>query len=118
MKDFRTFLDILVIVFNPKYWGMNYSYNYRWDIELNRLMENNNFVFKSKHESMLGGITMWVENHPYASFTMPKKNNQHIFDFAGGRPSRLTIIRAKRKWKYDLLGVGEKRELQLSKLGI
>lgn len=121
--------DIFTIIFNPKFWSMNNRYSKNWNRELNKLMETHNFEYlddyiyryKGKipnrpHYVKLGGVTIWVENYPYASFV--RSNVGSILFEGSRRPSRLTIIRANRKMLKDLLPKEEKRKLTLEKIGI
>lgn len=116
-------LDILIVIFNPSYWIMNDSYNKEWDKKLNELMKEHKFI-REGYSSKLGDYSMWTENHPYASFipqsyrmTMP--NWQITPTGVGrGRPSRVTIIRARRKWKMDILPIEDKRDILLKRLGL
>lgn len=96
--DFKWFKDIFIwikIIFNPDYLIMNYSYSKEWDKELNDLMDRYDFIGfdYSDCTCFLGGVEIWIANHPYASFT--KRNVEKK------RPSRKTIYRAYEKLKMD-----------------
>jgi hypothetical protein len=106
--------DILTILFNPIWWNMNNKYCEKWDKELNDLMDNykfETFIFYneiSTHYIKIANKQIWIENYPYAAFTS--------HDVSGVRPSRFTILRAKRKMKYDLLSKEEKRNFILEEI--
>lgn len=107
-----------VLALSPRYWFMSYPYSDAWDARLNQLMEQNTFKWASPCQAKLGGVHVWIENHPYASFSPYKPAQINV------RPSRLTIIRAHRKLVTDLLGADAKyKEFDsdedfLKKLGI
>jgi|LakMenEpi03Aug12_release.lakeMendotaPanAssembly.Ray.scaffolds.fasta_scaffold18638_3 hypothetical protein len=86
----KDFVIRLKIFFNPSYWIMNYPYSAEWDKELNDLMGEHDFKKHSDYYSFLGDKKIWVQNHPYASFTRDCQ-----------RPSRITIYKANEKLKSD-----------------
>lgn len=100
--DFSWFSDLIIqiwVMINPRYWIMNEWYSSKWDKELNNLMKNHNFVLTfgfSDCTAKLGDWEIWIANHPYASFT------DHSFRNIPGRPSKLTIYKAKQKLERDL----------------
>lgn len=63
-----TLSDCLYILFHPSLWNQNYPTNMEWDAKLNALMEENEFIRTGSHTASIGGISLWVSNHPYASF--------------------------------------------------
>jgi hypothetical protein len=94
---------------------MNESYSKRWDEEFNELMNKYKFEedgkdgFRNQYHIKLGPTRLWIANYPYAAFTYPNRS---------GRPSRLTILRAKRKMKHDLTDIDKIRDRKLKQLGI
>jgi hypothetical protein len=86
----KDFVIRLKIFFNPSYWIMNHPYSAEWDKELNDLMGEHDFKKHSDYYSFLGDKKIWVQNHPYASFTRDYQ-----------RPSRITIYKANEKLKSD-----------------
>jgi hypothetical protein len=101
--DFSWFNDLIIqiwVAINPRYWIMNEWYSSKWDKELNDLMER--YDFEAEPHSYthlivkLGNKQIWVGNHPYASFTDYSVRN------IPGRPSKLTIYKAKQKLERDL----------------
>lgn len=86
----------LVRTLHPRYWLMNHQFNRDWDNWLNEQMDSGSFEAISAHTARIGGRIVWIENHPYASFT----------NYGEGirvRPSRRTIIRAHDKLIADMV---------------
>lgn len=71
---------------------MNKQYSPSLDKELNELMRTNQFEYIDLYEAKIGNKRVWISNHPYSSFTRTS---------GGGRPSRLTIVRARRNYLND-----------------
>lgn len=101
--DFSWFDDLIIqiwVMINPQYWIMNEWYSSKWDKELNDLMGRYDFETEPHSYSnlivKLGDKQIWVGNHPYASFTDYSVRN------IPGRPSKLTIYKAKQKLERDL----------------
>lgn len=90
-KLFYEILDRIIICL-PNYWIMNKSYSPNLDRELNELMRTNLFEYIDQCEAKIGNKRIWIANHPYASFTNIN---------CDGRPSRLTILRARRNYLAD-----------------
>jgi hypothetical protein len=102
--NFSWFNDLIIqiwVAINPRYWIMNEWYSSKWDKELNDLMKR--YDFEATPHSYthlvvkLGNKEIWVGNHPYASFT-----DYSSFRNISGRPSKLTIYKAKQKLERDL----------------
>ncbi len=107
----RRIFDMITIAFNPNYWLMNYKYCDVWDKKLNKLMNENEFVmYDMRYTCELGDSVIWVSNHPYASFIEYNTFNKEV------RASRLTIIKANRKFNYDIKSIEDKRDIRLNKL--
>jgi hypothetical protein len=86
----------LKYILNPIWWHMNDRYSKRWDIELNRLIDQDNGVIdymdKDRFfEIKFGDIAVWISNYPYGYGT-PHNNIGLSNDI---RPSRKTIERLK-----------------------
>ena len=90
--------DFLVSI-TPPYWLQNNPYNKEWDQILNQLLDEEQFVRLDDYTAKLGKIVVWVNNHPYASFSPWCPARLDI------RPSRRTIARA-----YKLLPKLKKKE--------
>jgi hypothetical protein len=88
------FASFLAVLTTPSCWLQNHPFCPEWDVELNRLMRTERFVNADKYTAEIGGHEVWVANHPYASFTLRRHEV---------RPSRATILRAKRKLIADVL---------------
>ncbi len=127
-KMLQKIFDIFTIVFNPSYWTMNYQYSPEWDRRLNELMSKHCFIQSDPSspytDTKLGEYNIWIHNYPYAAFRPESSRHNSLsvtphdrFAFSS-RPSRLTIIKANRKLKFDLLGKQDKRALLLDKIGI
>jgi hypothetical protein len=90
----KTFLRIL---FTPSCWLQLNPYSAVWDARLNELMKTHKFERNSECTAKIGNITVWIENHPYASFTAD--HGPRV------RPSRRTILKAHDKLVSDLLDI-------------
>ena len=96
MKDF---LRNLQFIFRPKFWTMHCQYDKDWDVEFNRLLDEHTFSGIGECTAKLGDTKIWITNHPYASFcpsSLPPIDSS-------SRPSRLTILRAKKQFDRDKL---------------
>lgn len=91
MKDF---FKSLQFIFRPKFWLMNDPYDKDWDNEFNRLLDEYTFSNIGDHTSKLGDTEIWVANYPLHQF-----RKCYIMK----RPSRLTILRAKKQFDRDKL---------------
>lgn len=116
MKKLRVILDLLRVS-GPRWWMMLNPYSKEWDYTLNKLMDKYDCTYEGINEGRdepfevtLGDTHIWICNYPY-SFG-------HV-DGYGVRPGRLTILRLKRKIKYDkyrdTTGVGMLRKEALRK---
>jgi hypothetical protein len=114
----------LKMIFKPSYWHKIYGYDEIWDDELQTLMAMHRFEPLLKyngdvntHYCRLGNVVIWIENHPYASYT----RCGHIRDYPlgvsplGHRLSRLTTYEAHTKRKRDFKYY-EERKLREEKL--
>jgi len=99
MKDF---LRNLQFIFRPKFWGMNRQYDKDWDVEFNRLLDEHTFSGIGECTAKLGDTKIWITNYPYASFSLPRPFLSPSF-VSSSRPSRLTILRAKKQFDRDKL---------------
>lgn len=87
--------DQLRFVFKPSYWMMLNPFSKSWDDQLNELMQTEYFIRETMHTAKIGGVVVWISNHPYCSFTPHRGPNV--------RPSRATIERAHEKFVTDTL---------------
>ena len=92
----RELWDRVIIVINPMFWTMSEKFSKKLDDQLNNLMKENKFVKNTYSDchAQLGNERFWIENYPYSCFESDTYENL--------RPSRLTILRAKRKLDKDL----------------
>ena len=86
---------LLRILTTPSCWIRNYAYSHAWDKELNALMDKYNFEPSTVAVATLGPYTVWIENHPYASFHQYLPNTIKLL------PSRATVFRAMDKLNAD-----------------
>jgi|GEM_PF-2800259 hypothetical protein len=86
MKDF---IKNLQFIFRPSFWLMLIPFNKQWDDKLNELLNNHKFTNIDHHNADLGNARIWIENYPYCCFWLRKGIQRY-------RPSRLTILRAKK----------------------
>ena len=91
MKDFFRNLQF---IFRPKFWLMNHRYDKDWDNEFNMLLDEHTFSNIGDYTSKLGDTEIWITNYPFACFRKRYVNK---------RPSRLTILRAKKQFDRDKL---------------
>lgn len=78
----------LLALLTPSCWTQNYNYDEDLDAWLNRCIDNEMPIrVLSKYNAEVDGVSLWIANHPYASFTT-KRNGVTV------RPSRATILRA------------------------
>lgn len=89
----KRFFKNLQFLFKPSFWLLHESYCEEWDRELNALLDHYCFINISTYTATLGGKHIWVANYPYNCF---HEINKSV------RPSRLTILRAKKQ--LEILG--------------
>ncbi len=87
--------DFFRVLFTPSCWFQNYEYSEVWDKQLNELMKKEKFKYVFGYSAILGYYTIWIGNHPYASFTM-KVGPYEV------RPKRSTILNAMDKLQKDV----------------
>lgn len=81
-------------LFISSYLMMFNYFDEKYDEYLNHLLDNYEFTDFNGRVAKLNGYTVWVGNHPYASFT-PYPNITQI------RASRRTILKAYKKLKRE-----------------
>ena len=91
--------DFLRVLLTPSCWVQNCSYSRMWDAHLQELIAKETFVSIGHYTAKIGGITVWVANHPFASFT------PHGLPFLNVRPSRATLLKAHDKLLSDVLAL-------------
>lgn len=91
-------VEFLFGLFAVGYWNMNYPYNKEYNDWCKEQLENNtNFDFCGSYRVRYGGKELWIENHPYASFTLYGNSL-----FKEHRPSRYTIYRLHKEYQRQL----------------
>jgi hypothetical protein len=85
------------VLLTPSCWLQNYSHSKELDKWYEtKLNEDCSFDGDRTHTAKLDGATVWIGNHPYASFT-------RIVAGETIRPSRAMILRLADKLITDLL---------------
>ena len=70
-KPLRHYLKAL----SPSYWVRNQRTSPAWDAELNRLIDaGERFTKISQFRATIGGHSVWISSHPYASFTLEPRD--------------------------------------------
>ena len=80
---------------------MNHPYDKDWDNEFNMLLVEHTFSDIDEHTAKLGDTKIWIANYPYACFRKRTAGTYTIY--VRKRPSRLTILRAKKLLDRDKL---------------
>jgi len=95
----------LKVLFTPSCWLQNNSYSAGWNMELKMLMNENKFEDLGSGVVRLGGVVIWANNHPYASFntwtSLLHKHETGLEYDDDVRPSRVTILKAWDQLKDD-----------------
>lgn len=89
----RTLYSFLYFLFRPSWWHQNYPYSKAWSDRLNELMDEHEFESIGSSTAKLGGVEIWVANHPYASF--------YVYHGIRVLPDRSTRKRAMEKLIRD-----------------
>jgi len=89
----------------PSYWLMNEKFNKEWDTRVNYLLDNYKFTKTDGYRGTIDGVDIWVENHPYSSFTLDTKLGRY-------RPSRSTVAKAYRIYNRFL---NEQKKIEIKK---
>jgi hypothetical protein len=85
----------LKFLFMPSWWIQVHPYSAEWDARLNHLMDHHQFEMLSEYRAQIGGMTVCIANHPFASFTP-------VNLFPVIMPSKLTRERAMKKLMNDV----------------
>lgn len=74
---------------SPTYWFQLCKLSRTWDKHLNKLLDSGEMFYDiTDTRATLGGVEMWIGNHPYSSFTITVYGCKEV------RPRRATIARA------------------------
>ena len=88
------------VLLNPSYWIQHHPYSKSYDKKLNDYLLRYDFEnADTPYYAKLGDLTIWIANHPYASYTIRYRN-----DFI--RPSRRTIAKAHKKMVNNKIYIG------------
>lgn len=93
---FIILMPYLFAILRPDYWVSIYPYSKRVDKELLRLLEEGtSFTDITTYTAKFGPYTLWIENHPAASFSI----------YSSSTASRVTVLpsRYTRKKLMDKL---------------
>ena len=85
------------VLFTPSCWMQHREYNVAWETKLRQLMSAHKFEPINGFRALIGGVEVWIENHPYGSMS-PILENTPI----DVRPSRITILEAMDKYRSDM----------------
>lgn len=97
IKDIKYKLRIL---FDPSYWLMNNRDSEDWDNELTKALESGCYFTEiDPHTANFAGRCIWIENHPYASFTL----HSRYYCKRTVRPSRVTIMKLRERLEQSIL---------------
>lgn len=87
----KKFILNLQFIFKPHFWLMNNRYDKSLDELINLLLDRYDFTEIDYSTANLGDFVIWISNYPYSSMMIYDENVHKL------RPSRLTILRAKKK---------------------
>lgn len=86
----KHFLNWLAVTVNPRYWLQNYRQSTAWDAEMRRLIDGRApFSRTGRYTAKIGSHHVWVENYPYAAFTLHDPEHKLM-------PTRRTVRLAAR----------------------
>lgn len=86
-------MSFLRYLFRPGWWVMLCPYSDGWDKRLNELLDGHEFEAVNEYSARIGGVELWIANHPYASM---RPYNFNV------RARRSTIERAHNKLMANL----------------
>ena len=53
-------------LFRPQFWMQNYKTNWKWDKQLNELLDRHTPSDVQSHYCKIGDAEVWIANYPYA----------------------------------------------------
>lgn len=56
-------------LFRPRHWSRGHPTNLKWDAFLLDAVKSGGILPVDQYTVLIGGVEVWVGNHPYASFT-------------------------------------------------
>lgn len=82
-----------IVLCNPRRWMRNYPTSRALDKTLRNAIKTSEFTEHDQYTTKLGGLNLWTENAPYASWREWDEN------FSGEElPSRRTVVLLERKF--------------------
>lgn len=87
----------LRVLTTPGCWIQLNPYSPEWEHDLRKLMAEHRFTEIRECTTMLGPLSIWIENHPYSSFR-PYKSFEYDDRV---RPRRITVLEAMDKLERD-----------------
>ena len=95
------------MLFSPACWLTVGRYSKVWDDRLNDLMRNHRFEIIDRFTAQIGPESVWIRNHPYASFKICGGGRE-----TGPIPKRITMLRAMDRLDNDSFVPVEKGQTQ------
>ena len=95
-------IGYLRVLFSPGCWMTVGRYSKIWDERLNDLMRLHSFEAVDRFTAKIGPETVWIRNHPYASF------KTYRIGAAGPIPKRITMLKAMDQLDADSFAPVEK----------
>jgi len=83
----------LFVLFHPRFWLMNDSYEKAFDTWLLHSLETSSFSDITSFRATINGRRLWIANYPYAAFSY----------LDSMRPSRYTIYKAHKQFIKDVM---------------
>ncbi len=103
MRLLKKIYNCLWVLVHVKFWLMNYPYEEEWDNFLRKsISDGHSFTDISSHTAKLNGAEIWIENYPYAAFT--------LYSGPKYRPARKTIYELRKKLIQDTIKEISKKE--------
>lgn len=81
------------VLLTPSCWFRLRPYSKEWDAHLNKLLFSEKFTDINSRTAKIGGIEVWIANHPYASMS-PNQGPEVL-------PKRATVFAAYDKLSHD-----------------
>lgn len=94
---FKEIVGGIRVLFTPSCWIQNSRYSAPWEARLASAMETERFNKCDGYRAQLGSLSVWIENHPYASFTPGSRTLLQV------RPRRITILRLMDKLDQETI---------------
>lgn len=99
--DMQFLKEFTFAIFSPTFWIVDGQFSRDYDNWLLDQIKTGKFAEMGTHTAKIGGVTLWVANHPFSSFGVYKYGDSPILKSL--RCSRLTKMLAYRKLIKDAL---------------